>query len=139
MTGPSNIFDVGKTAMSAQMVRMNTIASNLANANTIAGSAAEAYRAQRPIFETIYGDAQNGLNALSTSQATEVIDLNREPEALFRPDHPMADENGMVYASTVNSQEEMVEMLESSRQYQNVLETVSTLRTLMSRTVNMGK
>lgn len=139
MAGPNNIFDLGKTAMSAQMVRMNTLASNLANAGSVASSAEEAYKAMRPVFETEYSGAIGGLNTLATSRAVDVVQLDREPERLFRPDHPKADAEGFVYASTVNAEEEMVEMMEASRQYQNTLEAVSTVRTLMSRTMNMGK
>lgn len=134
-----NVFDVGKMAMSAQMVRMNATASNLANASSLGSTPEEAYHAIRPVFETEYAKGHAGLNSLATVRATDVKALDREPEALFRPDHPQADENGFVYASTVNTEEEMVDMLEASRQYQNVLEAVSTMRTLMSRTMAMGK
>ncbi|NVK06127.1 MAG: flagellar basal body rod protein FlgC, partial [Marivivens sp.] len=79
------------------------------------------------------------LGTLATSRAVDVVQLDREPEPKFLPDHPLADANGFVYASTVNVEEEMVEMMEASREYQNTLEAVSTMRTLMSRTVAMGK
>lgn len=139
MSGPNNIFELGSQSMSAQMVRMNTLASNIANAGTVASSPDTAYKALRPVFETVYNDAKGTTNMLSTTKAVDVVALDREPEALYRPDHPQADKNGFVYASTVNVEEEMVEMLESSRQYQNTLEAVTTLRTLMARTVGMGK
>ena len=133
-----NIFDVASSAMSAQMTRLNTIASNMANADAVSATRDEAFRPMRPVFETIYSD-QMGKDGLSTARVQDVISLDREPIKSFRPDHPLADEEGYVYESTVNSDEEMVEMLEASRQYQNILETVSTLRTLMARTVNMGQ
>jgi flagellar basal-body rod protein FlgC len=139
MSGPGNIFDLGKTAMSAQMVRMNTLASNIANAGSVASSPEEAYRAMRPVFETEYSGRIGDLGTLATSRAVDVVQLDREPEPKFLPDHPLADANGFVYASTVNVEEEMVEMMEASREYQNTLEAVSTMRTLMSRTVAMGK
>jgi flagellar basal-body rod protein FlgC len=133
-----NIFDVASSAMSAQMTRLNTIASNMANADAVSATRDEAFRPMRPVFETIYSD-QMGKDGLSTARVQDVISLDREPIKSFRPDHPLADEEGYVYESTVNSDEEMVEMLEASRQYQNILETVSTLRTLMARTVKMGQ
>ena len=139
MSGPNNIFDLGKMAMSAQMVRMNTLASNIANAGSVASSPEEAYRAMRPVFETEYFGHIGDLGTLATSRAVDVVQLDREPESKFLPDHPLADADGFVYASTVNVEEEMVEMLEASREYQNTLEAVSTMRTLMSRTVAMGK
>lgn len=133
-----NVFDVAKSAMSAQMIRLNTVSSNMANAQTVSGSKEEAYRPMRPVFETVYA-AQTGQAGLSTTRVREVVTLDREPVRAYRPDHPLADEEGFVYESVVNTDEEMVEMLEASRQYQNVLETVSTLRTLMARTVKMGQ
>ena len=137
MSGLENVFDVGARALSAQMVRMNTTASNLANAGTVAGSAEEAFQPMRPVFETVYGDAV-GKSSLATAQVAEVVSLNREPEKVFQPDHPDADADGFVWRSPVNVEEEMVEMLEASRQYQNTLEAMSTLRSLMARTLSMG-
>lgn len=130
-----NVFDVGARALSAQMVRMNTVASNLANAGTVASTREDAFRALRPVFETEYAKAETGL---ATTDVAEVVMLDREPERLYRPDHPAADKDGFVYAAAVNTEEEMVEMIEASRQYQNTLETLSTLRALMARTVQMG-
>lgn len=137
MAGVENVFDVGARAMSAQMVRLNTIASNLANAGTVAGSKEEAFRPLRPIFETEYADAM-GNSSLATVNVSDVVSLNREPERVFRPDHPEADADGFVWGAPVNVEEEMVEMMEATRQYQNTLEALSTLRALMSRTLTMG-
>lgn len=136
-TSLRNVFDVGARSMSAQMVRMNTIASNLANAGSVAGSADEAFRALRPVFETTFADAAG--SGLAATEATGVVQLDRMPEREFRPDHPAADAEGYVYKAAVDPDEEMVEMVEASRQYQNTLETISTLRTLMARTLQMGQ
>ena len=132
-----NVFDVGARALSAQMVRMNTVASNLANADTVSTTKDGAFRALRPVFETSYADAM-GQTGLATSDVAEVVMLDRTPEREFRPDHPAADKDGFVWKAAINPDEEMVEMVEASRQYQNTLETMSTLRTLMARTVQMG-
>lgn len=137
MSDLRNIFDVGARALSAQMVRMNTVASNLANAGTVSASKETAFRALRPVFETTYDDAMQQ-NGLSTAEAKEVVMLDRTPEREFRPDHPAADKDGFVWKAAVDPDEEMVEMVEASRQYQNTLETMSTLRTLMARTMQMG-
>lgn len=133
-----NIFDVASSAMSAQMVRLNTVASNMANAQSVSDTKEGAFSAMRPVFETVYAD-QFGNSGLSTTQVSDVVHANSEPVRAFRPDHPLADKEGFVFESTVNPEEEMVEMMEASRQYENVLETVSTLRTLMARTVKMGQ
>ena len=138
MSDIRNIFDIAGRAMSAQMTRMNTVASNLANANALAGSEEEAFRALRPVFRTEFSD-QVQQNGVSTVSVDDVVQLDRAPERVYQPDHPSADKDGYVYRAAVDTDEEMVEMLEASRQYQNNLEVVSTLRTLMIRTVNMGR
>lgn len=137
MTDIRNVFDVGARALSAQMVRINTVASNIANAGTVAGSADAAFRPLRPVFETTYADAMDR-NGLSTTDVADIVMLDRAPEREFRPDHPAADKDGYVWKSAVDPDEEMVEMVEASRQYQNTLETMSTLRSLMARTLQMG-
>ena len=138
MAGVKNIFDIVGRSMGAQMVRMNTIASNLANMESKAGSVEEAFKPIRPVFETVFSDnyAEDGI---ATVDALRVVALDRTPERIYEPGHPNADDAGYVYKSPVNSDEEMVEMLEASRQYQNNIEVLSTVRALMMRTINMGK
>ena len=138
MAGVKNIFDIVGRSIGAQMVRMNTIASNLANLESKAGSAEEAFKPVRPVFETVFSDnyAEDGM---ATVDALRVVALDRTPERIYEPGHPNADDTGYVYKSAVNSDEEMVEMLEASRQYQNNIEVLSTVRALMMRTINMGK
>ena len=138
MAEVKNIFDVAGRAMSAQLVRLNTIASNLANANNVAGSAEEVYKPIRPIFETKFSDRIKE-NGIATVDAVSIESLDRDAEKVHMPDHPKADKDGYIYNAPVNVEEEMVEMLEASRQYQNNVEVVSTLRALMMRTLNMGK
>ena len=136
MTEIRNVFDVGARAMAAQMVRINTVASNLANASTVSTKPEDAFRALRPVFEAEFSRMNEGL---ATANVEQVVMLDRQPEKQFRPDHPAADEQGFVYAAAVNTEEEMVEMVEASRQYQNTLETMTTLRALMARTLQMGQ
>jgi flagellar basal-body rod protein FlgC len=138
MSDIKNIFDVSGRAMSAQLVRLNTIASNLANANSLSGSEDTAYRAMKPIFETKFADNVKD-SGLSTTQAVGIVPTDRKPERIYMPEHPMADDTGFVYSAAVNVEEEFVEMLEATRQYQNNIEVVSTLRALMMRTISMGK
>ena len=138
MAGIENIFDIAGRSMSAQLVRLNTIASNLANAGNISGTEEEAYRAMKPIFETTY--AKNVKDSgMSTTEVVGITTAERRPERVYMPNHPLADDNGFVYAAAVNVEEEFVEMLEAKRQYQNNIEVVTTLRALMMRTINMGK
>ncbi|XAT60076.1 flagellar basal body rod protein FlgC [Rhodobacteraceae bacterium Araon29] len=138
MNGVKNIFDVVGRSMGAQMVRLNTIASNIANMESKASSPEEAYKPIRPVFKTVFGDNYEKMGVASVDAET-IVALNREPEKVYEPGHPNADASGFVYKAPVNSDEEMVEMLEASRQYQNNLEVLSTVRALMMRTMNMGK
>ena len=138
MSSVKNIFDVSGRAMAAQMIRLNTVASNLANSNNISSSSEGAYRPLKPIFKTIYSDKLHD-NGIATVDAVNVRELNREPEKVYQPGHPKADEDGYIYMAAVNTEEELVEMLEASRQYENNVEVVSTLRGLMMRTISMGK
>ena len=133
-----NVFDVAGRAMSAQIVRLNTIASNLANAGNISGEEDTAYRAMKPIFETTYA-ANVKDTGISTTEVAGITRSERRPERTYMPNHPLADDQGFVYAAAVNVEEEFVEMLEAKHQYQNNVEVVSTLRALMMRTINMGK
>ena len=119
-------------------MRLNTIASNLANAGNLAGSEEEAYRSLKPVFETQYANEVKN-NGIATTQAIDIVESNRLPEKLYLPDHPSADKEGFVYSAGVNIEEEYVEMMEASRQYQNNIEVITTLRTLMMRTISMGK
>ena len=138
MADINNVFDISGRAMAAQLVRLNTIASNLANAGNLASSEDEAYRSLKPVFETKYADEVRK-NGIATAQAVDIVETNRLPEKLYLPDHPSADDNGFGYSAAVNIEEEYVEMMEASRQYQNNVEVITTLRTLMMRTISMGK
>ena len=133
-----NVYHIAKRAMGAQLVRMNAIASNLANADNIASSPADAYKPIKPVFETKYFDVIKK-KGISTVDAVTVKQMNEEPIKEFKPGHPLADENGFIYRAPVDSQEEYVEMLEASRQYQNNIEVVTTLKALTIKTLNIGK
>ena len=136
--GIKNVYDVAARAMSAQIVRMNAIASNLANANNVSGVKEDVYKPLRPVFKTIYSDKlkQTGL---STVDAIKVESLDREPIKTYMPSHPAADANGYIYKAPVNVEEEMVDMMDASRQYQNNVEVITTLKALTMKTLNIGR
>ena len=138
MSELKNIFDVAARGMSAQMVRLNTVASNLANARSVASSPEDAYRAIKPVFSTLYADDLEK-TGISSVDVVDVVAVDKEPEKVYQPGHPKADQEGYIYMAAVDPEEEMVEMLEASRQYENNVEVVSTLRGLMMRTISMGK
>ena len=101
MTGVKNIFDVVGRSMGAQMVRLNTIASNIANMESKASSAEEAYKPIRPVFKTVFGENYDKMGVASVDAET-IVALNREPEKIYEPGHPNADEKGFVYKAPVN-------------------------------------
>ena len=96
-------------------------------------------RSFRADFEISFISDKLHDNGIASVDAINVKELNREPERVYMPDHPKANEDGYVFNAAVNVEEEMVEMLEASRQYQNNIEVISTLRALMVRTINLGK
>jgi flagellar basal-body rod protein FlgC len=138
MSNIKNIFDVVGQSMGAQMVRLNTIASNLANMESKASTPEAAFKPIRPVFETVFSDQYED-DGMASVTADSIVALDREAEKIYEPGHPSADADGFVYKAPINSDEEMVDMMEASRQYQNNLEVLSTMRALMMRTIDMGK
>lgn len=133
MPEPMSLFGLAQRAMSAQMVRMNAAASNLANAETVSGTAESAYRPLRPVFAEDL-DAQTGLSSV---RVQGVYRSNAAPVREHDPDHPLADADGNVWTSAVDENAEMVEMMDSSRQYQNLVEALQTAKQLMLDTMRI--
>jgi flagellar basal-body rod protein FlgC len=133
MGAPMNIFDVAQRGMSAQLVRMNAASSNLANAGSVSGTEEGAYRPIRAVFAEQL-DKQSGL---STVNVQSVMRENQRAIKEHNPDHPLADENGDVWTAPVDENSEMVEMLDSARQYQNLVEALSTAKQLMLDTMRL--
>jgi len=130
---PLTLFSLAQRGLSAQLVRMNAAASNLANAGSVSSSEAGAYRPIRPVFATAL-DQQSGL---ATVDVQAVQRSTAAPIRQHDPDHPLADANGDVWTAPVDENAEMVEMLDSSRQYQNLVEALSTAKQLMLETMRM--
>ena len=133
-----NIFDIAGRAMAAQMVRLNTISSNLANAGATTGDPETVYKPLKPEFKTQYSESVKK-NGISTVNVSKVVELQKEPFKIFDPNHPLADGDGYIYKAPVNVEEEMVDMMDASRQYQNNIEVVTTLKALTLKTINIGK
>jgi flagellar basal-body rod protein FlgC len=134
-----NIFGIGASALNAQTVRMNTVASNLANAGTVAGSDAEAFRGKRPIFKALMDEQLNNQNNKGGVKVTEITDDPSPIKKMHDPSNPSADKDGYVYLSNVNEMTEMVEMMAANRSYQNNVEVINTARQLMMRTLDIIK
>lgn len=131
---PLSIFDIAGRAMVAQLTRLNTIASNLANAGSVAGSAAGAYQAKKPLFVTVYDGASR-----ATVDVAEIVSGQVAPETRHDPSHPLADANGDVFIAAVDTNQELVEMVETSRQYANNVEVLQTAKALLLDTLRLGK
>ena len=133
-----SVYDIAGRAMAAQLVRLNTVASNLANAGSTTGDPNTAYKPLKPVFKTEYSDLVKK-NGVATVDAIQVKEIDRDPIKTYMPSHPMANKDGYIFKAPVNVDEEMVDMMEASRQYQNNVEVVTTLRALTMRTLQIGK
>ncbi len=128
------IFDIAGSGMSAQSVRLNTVASNLANADSVSGDPNSVYKARHPVFQAVLGregTATVGVTGIAQSQA--------QPETRYDPGNPLADAQGNVYAPNVNVVEEMADMISASRSYQNNVEVLNTTRDMMLNTLKLGQ
>jgi flagellar basal-body rod protein FlgC len=134
MAGPLSIYDIAGRAMSAQLVRLNTTASNLANAGSVSGSKDAAFRAIKPVFRSVT-DAPG----VATVRVDRVVASQTEPTKRHAPDHPLADKNGDVWEAGVDSAAELVEMIETARQYQNHVQVLQTAKSLTLDTLRLGK
>ena len=133
MPSQLSLFDLARGAMSAQLVRMNAAASNLANAGTISGTEAGSYQPVRAIFAQQL-DQASGLIGV---RVAGILRDQTPPIKEHNPDHPLADADGNIWTSPVDEIAETVEMLEASRQYQNMVEALSTVKQLMLETMRM--
>ena len=131
MTG-LHTFDIAGRAMAAQLVRLNTVASNIANTGAVSGTEAGAYRAMRPVFATAY-------QGQAATVDVAAIERTGIPERRHQPDHPLADAQGNIWAAAVDPNQELVEMVETARQYANNVEVLTTAKALALDTLRMGR
>ncbi len=136
--GLFKVFDIAGSSMSAQSLRMNTTASNLANAGSVAGSAEAAYRSRQPVFQAVLNEIL-GDSASSGVRVKGVVESNAPPVKVHQPGHPLADADGFVWMSNVNPIDEMVNMISASRSYQNSVEVLNTSKDLLLRTLSIGQ
>jgi flagellar basal-body rod protein FlgC len=133
------IFDIAGSAMSAQSVRLNTTASNLANANTVASSAETAYRSRQPVFQTVMDNSAGMTPESAGVRVAGVVETSAPPARIHEPGNPLADADGYIYMSNVNPVDELVNMISASRSYQNSVEVLSTSKELLLRTLSIGQ
>lgn len=130
-----NVFNIAGSAMSAQSARLNAVASNMANADSIAGPDGKPYRAKQVVFEA----TPMGSNAALGVRVSRVVEDASPPRMVFDPRSPAADEKGYVAMPNVNAVEEMVNMISASRSYQTNADVMNTAKTLMLRTLQLGQ
>ena len=136
-----NVFGIAGTALNAQAIRMNTTASNLANAGTVTGKENEAFRAKRTVFKTIM-EGQQKAHEQGYAGGVRIEKITDDPSPIRKmsePGNPMADKEGYVYLANVNEMTEMVEMMAAARSYQNNVEVVNTTRQMLMRTIDIIK
>ena len=140
-------FDIAGSGMSAQSVRLNTTASNLANAESVSGDPNRVYKARHPIFEAVRAQLQasamqgqaSGDNGNAAVRVTGIYESQAPATARYEPGNPLANADGYVYAPAVNVVEEMVNMISASRSYQNNVEVMNTSKDLLLATLRLGQ
>ncbi|VAW86129.1 Flagellar basal-body rod protein FlgC [hydrothermal vent metagenome] len=132
------VFDIAGSGMSAQSVRLNTTASNLANADSVSGTADGVYKARNPVFQAIMNDFSADRSSVGVT-VSEIQESNAAPRKMHQPDNPLADAEGYVYMPDVNAIEEMANMISASRSYQSNVEIMNTTKQLILRTLQIGQ
>ena len=137
-------FDIAGSGMAAQSVRLNTTASNLANAESVSGDPTKVYKPRHPIFEAVRAQLAAGAmgadaNANSAVRVRGIYESQAPAMQRYEPGNPLADGNGYVYAPSVNVVEEMVNMISASRSYQNNVEVMNTSKELLLATLRLGQ
>jgi len=131
-----NIFAISSSAMAAQSTRLNTVASNIANADSTPVAGGAVYRSKQVVFQaTPLGDA----NGLAGVEVAGVVESSAPSRSIFNPGHPLADGQGYVEMPNVNVVEEMVNMLSASRSYQTNVEIMNTAKTMLLKTLSLGQ
>lgn len=145
----TSIFDIAGQGMTAQNVRLNTVASNLANAQSAASSVNQVYRARHPIFAAAYKDAMDGQSLWRDApeqgeegagvQVLGVVESQAPLERRYEPGHPLADQDGYVFYPNVNVVEEMADMISASRSFQINVEMLQSAKTMAQRLLALGQ
>lgn len=137
------IFDIVGSGLSAQSVRLNTVASNLANADSVSGDPNTVYKARHPVFQAVQAAVGQSASAIDRASSASVrvkgiVQNNATPSERYDPGNPLANADGNVYAPNVNVIEEMTDMISASRAYQDNVEVLTTSKDLMLATLKLG-
>jgi flagellar basal-body rod protein FlgC len=134
-----NVMDIASTGMSAQSVRLNTTASNVANANSVSSSYEDTYKARHPVFAAELQRASQTQEAGSRVKVLGIVESQKPLQIEYSPGHPMADENGYVYKPNVNIVEEMANMMSASKAYETNVQVADTTKRIFRRVLRLGQ
>jgi flagellar basal-body rod protein FlgC len=134
-----NVFNVAGSALNAETIRLNTTASNLANAESVNGDPSKVYRARHPVFQTMMNNAGFGAQDESAGvRVLGVVESTAAPSMRYQPENPAANKDGYVFMSNVNSIEEMTNMISANRSFATNIECINTARDLLLKVISMG-
>jgi flagellar basal-body rod protein FlgC len=137
-----NVFNVSGSALNAETIRLNTTASNLANAESVSGDSSKIYRARHPVFQTMMNTSEAGFDGQGAATGVRVlgvVESQAPPLMRYQPDNPVANKDGYVFSSNVNSIEEMTNMISANRSFATNIEAINTARDLLLKTISMGR
>ncbi len=133
------IFNIAGSGMSAQNMRLNITASNIANATTVAGTPEQAYKARQPVFSAVLDNMMQVDKSTASVRVSGIVESQAQHPSRYEPDHPLADEQGYVYQSNVDLVEEVTNMMGASRNYENNVEMLNTSKELLISTLRLGE
>ena len=136
--GLFNNFNISGSAMTANTVRMNLVASNLANVNSAASSVEGTYKSRQAVFKTVMDEFSNDPSVARVG-IDRIVESDEPLKAQYQPNHPNANDDGYVFMPNVNPVEAMANMIDASRSYQTNVEVLNTTKQLLMQTINMGK
>ncbi len=132
------IFDITASALSAQSQRLNLVASNMANADSVSSSMGETYRSRQPVFKAVFNRMNPGGQAAGV-RMLGVVESKAPLQQEYAPDHPLANEQGYIFRPNVNMVEEMANMISASRSYQSNVEVANAARQMMMGLLRLGQ
>ncbi|AEB56252.1 MULTISPECIES: flagellar basal body rod protein FlgC [Pseudomonadaceae] len=137
-----SIYRIAGSSMNAQTVRLNTVASNLANADSAAASAEDVYQARKPVFAAVYNNDQLtrgvGMGGAHV-QVLDVVTAGREPVRRYEPDNPLADDKGYVFYADIDQIEEMTDMMSATRSFETSVEVLNRLKSMQQGLLKLGE
>ncbi|WP_163934415.1 flagellar basal body rod protein FlgC [Paraferrimonas sp. SM1919] len=143
----NNLYQIAGATMNAQTTRLNSIASNMANADVAAGSAEQAFRAIKPVFATIYQQQSPNFNQefgapqlLNASvKVAQMVESDAPLEKRYQPDHPLANEDGFIFLPNINMVEEMADMMSASRSFESGVEIMNRAKSMQQGLLKLGQ